>query len=210
MGVVVRSWRRVLPAVATGAALSLAGCEAAGWPVDPVSRPSEVSARVWFCTPARVQGHPGEDKASDSAVTMEILAGPSSRTGGGARFAPDTVLGRAMNPPGERWVAGSVHELHIAWLEPGVDRSDLDGEALRVRVTRQLGQTGPFRTLDAWAFSFFISFDVVTATDAGDPSIGWHLDAMTSDYVVAPPDRQVLVDAPFADLRGWPHPCPQS
>ncbi len=209
MGVVVRGWRRVLPAVAAVASLSLAACDASSWPADPVSRPSEVSARVWFCTPGRVQGQLGADKAPDSAVTMDILAAPSAGAGAKGRFAPDTVLGRATDGPGERWAAGTVHELDIAWQQPGIDRSALDRQGLRVRVTRQLAQPGPFRALDAWAFSFYISFDVITATAAGDPSIDWHEDATSSGYVMAPPGEQVLVDAPFTDLRGWPHPCPR-
>src|SRR3954452_13693333 len=106
MGVVVRSWRGVLPAVATGAVLALAACDATTRPADPVSRPSEVSARVWFCTPGRLPGQPGEDKASDSAVTMEIVSASGTGTGTGGRFPPSTVLGVATDGPGERWAAG--------------------------------------------------------------------------------------------------------
>ena len=57
--------------------------------------------------------------------------------------------------------------------------------------------------------SFFLSFDVVSATDTGEPVTDWHLDATSTDYVVAPPDRQVLVDAEMSELRGWPRPCPR-
>jgi hypothetical protein len=188
------------------ALVGVAACDATGAPADPVSRPSEVSGRVWFCTPGRVHGGPGEDKGSASAVTMEIVAAPSRSVGG--RYPPGTVLGRATDRLGERWAAGTVHELPIAWVEPGVDRSALERQALRVRVSRRLDQVGPFRSLDAWAFSFFLSFDVVSATDTGEPVTDWHLDAASTDYVVAP-DRQVLLDTDMSDLRGWPHPCPR-
>jgi hypothetical protein len=204
----VRSGRGALAAVAVVAVAGVAACDGPGAPADLFSRPSEVSGRVWFCTPGRVHGGPGEDKGSASAVTIEIVAAPPR--GAGGRYPPDTVLGRATDRLGERWAAGTVHELPIAWVEPGVDRSALDRHSVRVRVTRRLDQVGPFRSLDAWAFSFFLSFDVVSATDTGEPVTDWHLDATSTDYVVAPPDRQELVDAEMSELRGWPHPCPRS
>ena len=102
-----------------------------------------------------------------------------------------------------------MHELFVAWLHPGVDRSDLENQSLRVRVVRRLGWTGPSPGLDVWAFSFFLSFDVVTYPDTGDPSIGWHLGVVSTDYIVAEQDQEVILDTPFSELRGWPHPCPK-
>ena len=205
----MRSWRWLLPAVAITALSAVSACDTPGRPGAPVSQPSEVTGRVWFCTPSQVHGQPGEDKASDSAVTLEIVTAASSGASDSKRFPPNTVLGRATANGDERWPPGSVHELFVAWLHPGVDRSDLENQSLRVRVVRRLGWTGPSPGLDVWAFSFFLSFDVVTYPDTGDPSIGWHLGVVSTDYIVAEHDQEVILDTPFSELRGWPHPCPK-
>jgi hypothetical protein len=140
---------------------------------------------------------------------MEIVTAASSGASDSRRFPPNTVLGQATADGGERWAPGSVHELFVAWLRPGVDRSDFENQSLRVRVLRRLGWPGASPGVDVWAFSFFISLDVVTYTDTGDPSIGWHLGVVSTDYVVADQDQRVILDSPFSELRGWPHPCPK-
>ena len=44
----LRTW-----ALVTGAAVAaVAACAPPQWPTDPVSERSEVTGRVWFCTPA--------------------------------------------------------------------------------------------------------------------------------------------------------------
>ena len=82
----MRSWRWLLPAVAITALSAVAACDTPVGPGAPVSQPSEVTGRVWFCTPSQVQGQPGEDKASDSAVTLEIVTAASSGASDSKRF----------------------------------------------------------------------------------------------------------------------------
>ena len=103
----MRSWRWLLPAVAITALSAVAACDTPVGPGAPVSQPSEVTGRVWFCTPSQVQGEPGEDKASDSAVTLEIVTAASSGASDSKRFPPNTVLGRATANGDERWPPGS-------------------------------------------------------------------------------------------------------
>jgi hypothetical protein len=189
---------------------SVSACDGPGWPADPVSQPSEVTARVWYCIPANANGQPGHGKAASSAVRMEIVTAASPALHVSSRFPPNTVLGQATARAGEAWPAGSVRQLFISWLQPGLTRTDLDQPSLRVRVIRDPGSNGPFASVDPWAFSFFISLDVVTHTDDGDPSIGWHSAVISTDYLTADPDSQILLDAPISELRGWPHPCPRA
>ena len=91
----LRTW-----AVVTGAVVAaVAGCGSPQWPTDPVSEPSEVTGRVWFCTPAYPTRQWDDGKDADSAVTMELVtAGPGPGADLG-RFEPGTVLGRAMSLP---------------------------------------------------------------------------------------------------------------
>jgi hypothetical protein len=206
----VRPRRRLLPALALAVTCCVSACDAGRFPADPVSRPSEVAGEVWFCTPGQIHGRPGDDKASTSAVRIEIVTPAANGSGSGDRFPPNTVLGRATAAVGERWPAGSVHPLLIAWLQPGITRSDLQSESLRVRITRNLGRAGPFPSVDAWGFSFFISLDVVTYGDAGDRNIDWHLAVASTDEIVTTQDQPILMDTPFSELRGWPHPCPKA
>jgi hypothetical protein len=207
MGAKVRSWRCVLAALAILAMASVSACDGTGWVADPVTQHSEVTARVWYCTPAHANGQPGHEKAANSAVKMEIVTAAPPAPLVSTRFAPNTVLGQAT-AAGEVWPAGSIHQLFISWLQPDVTRTDLEQPSLRVRITQDRGSSGPLQSVDPWAFSFFISLDVVTYTDDGDPSIGWHLAVISTDYLLADPDRQVLLDVPISELRGWPHPCP--
>jgi hypothetical protein len=181
-----------------------AACQRVDWSPDPVSKPSEVTGRVWFCTPGSVDGAPGHDKPAASAVRLEIVSGPGAPGAVQVRFPPGTVLGQATVRPGEVWPTGSVHTLPIVWLVPDVRRSDLDGST-RVRIVRTTadGTQGAL----PWELSFSLSLDVVTMEDTGRLGIDWHLAVFSTPLVTAGAGR-TLLDAAFSDLMGWPRPCP--
>lgn len=180
-----------------------AACQRVDWAPDPVSKPSEVTGRVWFCTPGSVDGAPGHDKPAASAVRLEIVAGPGD-PGAQGRFPPGTVLGQATVRPGEVWPTGSVHTLPVVWLVPDVRRSDLK-DSTRVRIVRTaadgVDESHP------WELSFSLSLDVLAVDDAGRLGIDWHLAVFSTPLVDAGGVRTV-VDAAFSDLEGWPRPCP--
>jgi hypothetical protein len=167
-----------------------------------------VTGRVWFCTPALSAGHGDEGKDSDSAVTMEIVTAVPSAGAGPGRFSPGTVLGRATSPPGQVWRPGSVHQLFIAWRQPDITRADLTASALRVRISREEVGSRILQSPDRWAFRFFLSLDVVSENDQGQPEIVWHQAFTSSGDSVADQDEQTVVDTPFSQLSGWPSPCP--
>jgi hypothetical protein len=182
----------------------VAACQRAEWSPDPVSEPSEVTGRVWFCTPGSVDGAPGHDKPAASAVRLEIVTGADGSGVGPVRFPPGTVLGQATMRPGEVWATGSVHTLPIVWLVPDVRRTDL-GDSTRVRVARTTADG--VDDAHPWGLSFSVSLDVVTADDGGGLGIDWHLAVFSTPLVDAGGDP-TLVDAAFSDLLGWPRPCP--
>lgn len=186
---------------------SLAGCQGADWPPDPVSKASEVTGRIWFCTPGNVNGLPGYEKSAASAVKVEILSG--SGAGGRGQVPPGTVLAQSTVQAGEVWPPGSVHGLSLIWVQPYVDRSELEDPTARVRVTRRASGAGGPGGLGRWAFSFFISLDVVDVNDSGAPEIAWHVAVISTSAVTAEPSQGTVVDTAFSDLRGWPRPCPQ-
>ena len=202
----LRTW-----AVVTGAVVAaVAGCGSPQWPTDPVSEPSEVTGRVWFCTPAYPTRQWDDGKDADSAVTMELVtAGPGPGADLG-RFEPGTVLGRATSLPGQVWRPGSVHQLFIAWRQPGLTRGDLDASDLRVRISREEVGTRVLQSPDRWVFRFFLSLDVVSGNDQGQPEIDWHQAYMSSGDSVADQDEQTVVDTPLSHLNGWPGPCPRA
>lgn len=180
-----------------------------GWPPDPATKPSEVTGRIWYCTGGDANGSWVDEKPSESAVKMEIVTAADGRGASGQRFSSDTVLGQATAPAGEVWRSGSVHQLSIAWLQPEVTRLDLMGQSLRVRITRERTGAPLLGAANQWAFSFFISLDAVKANDSGEPEIDWHLAVISTRFSVTDQDTQIVMDTPFSDLRGWPHPCPQ-
>jgi hypothetical protein len=103
-----------------------------------------------------------------------------------------------------------VHQLFIAWRQPGITRGDLDASDLRVRISRE--EVGPrfLQSPDRWVFRFFVSFDVVSGNDQGPPEIDWHQAYMSSGDSVADQDEQTVVDTPLSHLNGWPGPCPRA
>lgn len=193
--------------VALTAVVTLTACGSGGWPPDPVSKPSEVTGRIWYCTPAYTNGQPGDDKASESAVKMEIVTPGYTNQPDSGRFPPDTVLGQVTAQPGEVWKTGSVHEFFIVWLQPHIASSDLVSSSLRVRITRNFTGGSLFEASDRWVFWFFISFDVIKANESGEPEIDWHLAVKSTGEFVAEQDMQTVVDTPISDLHGWPSPC---
>jgi len=204
----VRARGNVLLAAAAAVVVMGTVHQPTGWPPDPATKPSEVTGRIFYCTAGGATGSWVDEKPSESAVKMEIVTSAESRAGDGQRYASDTVLGQATAPAGEVWRSGSVHQLSITWLQPEVTRLDLTGQSLRVRITRRGTGTRLLGAANQWAFSFFISLDAVGADDAGKPEIDWHLAVISTGFSVADQDTQTVVDTPFADLRGWPHPCP--
>ncbi|MDQ6944953.1 MAG: hypothetical protein M3256_01490 [Actinomycetota bacterium] len=201
------SLRGALRAATIAVVLALTACQSAGWPPDPASKPSEVTGRIWYCTPGYVDGQPVGAKASDSAVKLEIVT--AGRDGAdGRRFPPNTVLGQATAQAGQVWRTGSVHQLSVVWLQPDITRTDLQSPPLRIRITRSVTSAPLFRGADRWVFSFFISLDVVEDNDSGVPETDWHLAVISTGDVTAHSDTETVLDTPFADLRGWPHPCP--
>jgi hypothetical protein len=181
-----------------------AACQRVDWSPDPVSKPSEVTGRVWFCTPGSVDGTPGHDKPAASAVRLEIVSGADAPAVVHGRFPLGTLLGQATVRPGEVWPTGSVHTLPIVWLVPDVRRSDLEGST-RVRIVR----TTADNTEGAlpWELSFSLSLDVLTVDDTGRLGIDWHLAVFSTPLVVGGGGR-TLLDTAFSDLMGWPRPCP--
>ncbi len=186
---------------------SLTGCRGPDWPPDPVSKASEVTGRIWFCTPGNTNGLPGYEKSAASAVKVEIVSG--SGAGGKGRLPPGTVLAQSTVHAGEVWPPGSVHGLSLIWLQPNVNPSELEDPTARVRVTRMAPAGGGPGGLGRWAFSFFISLDVVDVDDSGAPEIAWHVAVISTSAVIAEPNQGIVVDTAFSDLRGWPRPCPQ-
>lgn len=188
---------------------SLTGCQGPDWPPDPVSKPSEVTGRVWFCTPSNADGQPGYQKSAASAVKMEIVAGSGSGGVGRGRVPPGTVLAQSTVHAGEVWSPGSVHALFLTWVQPDVNRSELEDPTARVRVTRMgTGDSGS-GGLGRWVFSFFISLDVVNVNDSGEAQIAWHVAVISTSALTALPNQRTVVDSAFSDLRGWPRPCPR-
>ena len=215
---VVRSHRRpawssvafrccALLTVLLTAVVTLTACGTGGWPPDPVSKPSEVTGRIWYCTPSYANGQLGDDKASESAVKLEVITPPYTTQPESGRFPPGTVLGQVTAQPGEVWETGSVHEFFIAWLQPDIAPSDLVNSSLRVRISRTLTGARLFEAPDRWVFWFFISFDVVKENESGKPEIDWHLAVKSTGAFVAKQDVQTVVDTQIEDLRGWPSPC---
>ena len=202
----LRTW-----ALVTGAVVAaLAACAPPQWPADPVSEPSEVTGRVWFCTPAYPTRPWDDGKDPDSAVTLELVtAGPGPVVDLG-RFEPGTVLGRATSLPGQVWRPGSVHQLFISWREPGITRGDLDASDLWVRISREEVGTRYLQSPDRWVFRFFVSLDVVIENVQGQPEIDWHQAYTSTGDSVADQDEQTVVDMPLSHLNGWPGPCPRA
>lgn len=200
---------RTVALVAIAVVAALAACGSPQWPTDPISEPSEVTGRVWFCTPADPTRQRDDGKDSDSAVITEIVTAVPSAGGDNGRFPPGTVLGRATSQPGEVWRPGSVHQLFIAWRQRDVTRSDLMASALRVRISRKQVGTRILQSPDRWVFRFFVSLDVVTTNDQGQPEIDWHESFMSNGDSVADQDEQTILDTPFSQLIGWPRPCPR-
>lgn len=205
----MKALRRTAVTAAAGLlGLGTTACRGPDWPPDPTPQASEVWGRIWFCTPGGAVDGAGSEKAPAVALTTEIVAGADDGGPEAGRFPPGTVLGQSTVHPGEVWSPGSVHELPVVWVQPGVGRSDLERPDVRVRVTRTLPGPQGAEHLDPWVFSFFISLDVVAVSDVGKPEITWHL-AVVSTQLTADAHRPRAVDSAFSELGGWPHACTQ-